>query len=118
MAWEQIRHFFGRSREDIEAQDEAHEALRAGTTPIGQAQPRSRVEVYGILRAVTYSPQGANPRLIGQLYDGTGSIDLVWMGRRNVAGIEPGRHVRASGMVLSGYTRPTIFNPNYELMPA
>ena len=54
--------------------------------------------------------------LVGQLFDGTGSVDLVWMGRRSIAGIHPGAHLRAEGMVVAGRTRPTIYNPSYEIL--
>ncbi|MCL3777553.1 MULTISPECIES: OB-fold nucleic acid binding domain-containing protein [unclassified Actinomyces] len=104
------------SREQIDADDEARTAARRGTTPVGQVVPRTRTTVSGVLRAVTYGPATAKPVLTGQLYDGTGSIDLVWIGRRSIAGIRPGVHLRAEGVVAAGRTRPTIYNPAYELL--
>ncbi|MGK2348067.1 OB-fold nucleic acid binding domain-containing protein [Actinomyces sp. W5033] len=106
----------GPSREQIDADDEARSAARRGTTPIGQAVPRSRATVSGVIRAVTYGPVTAKPVLTGQLYDGTGTIDLVWIGRHSVTGIQPGAHLLAEGMVCAGRTRPTIYNPAYELL--
>ena len=64
----------------------------------------------------TYRPATAKPVLVGQLFDGTGSVDLVWIGRRSIAGVTPGRHLIASGTVVAGRTRPTIYNPAYELL--
>lgn len=104
------------SREQIDADDEARIAARRGTTPVGEVVPRTHTTVSGVLRAVTYGPVSAKPVLTGQLYDGTGSIDLVWIGRRSIAGIRPGAHLRAEGMVAAGRTRPTIYNPAYELL--
>ena len=105
-----------RSREQLDAADEARSAAHLGTTPIHEVVPRARTTVSGVLRAVTYGPTTAKPMLTGQLYDGTGSIDLVWIGRRTIAGIRPGAHLRAEGVGAAGRTRPTIYNPAYELL--
>jgi hypothetical protein len=105
------------SRAEIEAVSEQAVAHRRGTTLAVNTRPRSRAEVSGVLRAVTYRPQGRVPALVAELYDGSGSVDLVWLGRRDVAGIQPGRRLLASGMVCPGPRRNTIYNPRYELMP-
>ena len=99
------------SREDIEALDEAISARRRGTLPVGELRARHRSEVSGVLRAITFRPSTDKPVLVGQLFDGTGSVDLVW-----IAGIRPGAHLRAEGMVVAGRTRPTIYNPSYEIL--
>lgn len=104
------------SREDIDALDEATSARRRGTMPIGELRARRRSEVSGVLRAITFRPSTAKPVLVGQLYDGTGSVDLVWIGRRSIVGIRPGAHLRAEGMVVAGRPRPTIYNPSYEIL--
>ncbi|MDU0347541.1 OB-fold nucleic acid binding domain-containing protein [Actinomyces sp. MRS3W] len=104
------------SREDINAADEADSAARRGATFIEDLQPRHRARVTGVLRAITYRPASDKPMLVGQLYDGTGSVDLVWIGRRAIAGINPGIHVSAEGMVVAGRSRPTIYNPVYEIL--
>ena len=44
-------------------------------------------------------------------------VRLVWLGRRTIAGIEPGRRLRASGLVSRVDGRALIFNPRYELAP-
>lgn len=105
-----------RSREDIEAEDEARSAAGRGTVPIGAISPRSRVKVSGVLQAVTYRPAADAPVLVGRLFDGTGSVDLVWLGRRSIAGVSPGVHLEVEGMVVAGRTRPSIFNPAYEII--
>ena len=104
------------SREDLDARDEAASASARGTVPIGDLTPRSPARGSGVLRAVTYRPATAKPVLVGQLFDGTGSVDLVWIGRRSIAGVTPGRHLIASGTVVAGRARPVIYNPAYELL--
>lgn len=69
----------------------------------------------GTLRTVTLRPRGGNPALEAELYDGTGVVNLVWLGRRRIAGIEPGRKLRAEGLVSVQDGRKVIFNPRYEL---
>ncbi|PHP51924.1 OB-fold nucleic acid binding domain-containing protein [Actinomyces ruminis] len=108
--------FLRASREDLAAADEQASASRRGTTLIKDLTPRSRARVSGVLRAVTYRPASAKPVLVGRLYDGTGSVDLIWIGRRAIAGINPGTHLRAEGMVVAGHSRPSIYNPVYELL--
>jgi hypothetical protein len=105
------------SQSEIEAVDEQRVAHERGTTLAAQTRPRSRAEVSGVLRSVTYRPEGNVPALVAELYDGSGSVDLVWLGRRDVAGIQPGRRLVASGMVCPGRRRNTIYNPRYELAP-
>lgn len=72
----------------------------------------------GTLRTVTLRPRGGSPALVAELYDGSDTIDLVWLGRRKIAGIEPGRMLRAEGLVTVHDGRKVIFNPSYELRPA
>ena len=105
------------SRAEIEAADEQRVAHRRGSTLAASTQPRARAEVSGVLRSVTYRPRGRVPALVAEVYDGSGSVDLVWLGRREVAGIEPGRRIAAFGMVCPGRRRNTIYNPRYELEP-
>ena len=105
------------SQSEIEAVDERRFAHERGTTFASDTRPRSRAEVSGVLRSVTYRPRGRVPALLAEVYDGSGSVDLVWLGRRDVAGIEPGRRILASGMVCPGPRRNTIYNPRYELAP-
>lgn len=71
--------------------------------------------VVGRLRSVVYTPTETVPTLEAELFDGTGSVSLVWLGRRRIAGIEPGRRLVARGRVGTHDGRPVIYNPWYEL---
>jgi hypothetical protein len=71
--------------------------------------------VVGRLRAVTYTPTENVPVLEAELWDGSASVLLVWLGRRRIAGIEPGRKVRARGRVGDFQGKQAIYNPWYEL---
>lgn len=76
-----------------------------------------RVQVTGRLRAVVYTPSETVPTLVAELFDGSDSLDLVWLGRRRIAGVEPGRRVIARGRVGVHNGRNAMYNPWYELLP-
>jgi hypothetical protein len=85
--------------------------------PIAEGQPRERVELAGTLRTVTTRPRGASLSMEAELWDGTGQVTLVWLGRRDIPGIEPGRRVVVHGRLTSHRGQRTIFNPAYKLHP-
>jgi nucleic acid binding protein len=111
-----LKHLLTTSRDDLEAADEQEVAGAHAQTKIAEVKERQPAKIAGVVRSVTYSPAKARPIFVACLYDGTASIDLAWMGRREVAGIWPGIHLVASGTVVAGRTRPTIFTPAYEIV--
>jgi hypothetical protein len=64
---------------------------------------------------VTLRPRGGVPALEAELYDGSALITLVWLGRRRIAGIEPGRAIKVVGRVGVQHKVRVMFNPRYEL---
>ena len=57
------------------------------------------------------------PCLEVDLYDGSDVITIVWLGRRRISGIEPGRMLVAEGLVSLRDGRKVMFNPRYQLRP-
>lgn len=106
------------SAKEHEAAQLQKECVEIGATPISELPDRERVRVAGTLRTVTLRPRAGVPALVAELYDGSGSISLVWLGRRQIAGIEPGRALVAYGRVTRDGQHTVIFNPRYELRPA
>lgn len=86
-------------------------------TPIAQLRWRRQATVEGRITSLETQPLGATPTLRCELYDDTGGIQLLFLGRRNVAGVETGRRLRATGTVTSYEGALAIFNPIYELLP-
>ncbi|WP_214107509.1 OB-fold nucleic acid binding domain-containing protein [Acrocarpospora catenulata] len=116
-----LRGFFRRltaGQAELEAAELREDLACHGATPIAACGERQRFRVAGTLRTVTLRPRGGAPALEAELYDGSDVIDLVWLGRRRIAGIEPGRLVRAEGLVSFQDGRKVMFNPRYELRPA
>jgi RecJ-like exonuclease len=85
--------------------------------PVRDVQQGEFRQVVGRIRSVVYTPSETVPTLEAKLYDGTDTIDLVWLGRRRIAGIEPGRRVVVRGRVGEHDGRLAIYNPWYELLP-
>jgi len=101
----------------VHADEEREQAVRLGGTPIAQLRAREPAQVCGTLRAVTLRPRAGVPALVAELYDGSGSLSVVWLGRRQICGVEPGRRIRVQGVVCESSGVATIFNPRYELVP-
>ncbi|MEX2290188.1 MAG: OB-fold nucleic acid binding domain-containing protein [Mycobacteriales bacterium] len=94
------------------------EAASAGATAVSRCLRGEPVCVAGTLRAVTLRPRAGVPTLEAELYDGTGSVMLIWLGRRRIGGIECGRSLVARGRMTVHDGRPTLYNVEYELRPA
>ena len=98
-----------------EAADLQKEIVKAGCCRISDAPDRELVTVQGTLRTVTLRPRGGVPALEAELYDGTGTLTVLWLGRRRIAGIYPGRSIRVTGRIgVHGGVR-TLYNPRYDL---
>jgi hypothetical protein len=90
---------------------------KAGLLPIREAPDREHVIVQGTVKTVTLRPRGGVPALEAELYDGSGSISVVWLGRRRIGGITPGRAIRVEGRIGVQDNQRVIYNPRYELRP-
>lgn len=113
-----LRRFLRRlasSREELEAEELKKSTDQEGATPIIACEERARACVAGTLRTVTLRPRGGAPALEAELYDGSDVVNLVWLGRRRIIGIEPGRRLRAEALVSIQDGRKVMFNPRYEL---
>jgi len=108
---------FTSSQDQLEAEELLEGTQVRGGTPINRCGDRERVTVSGTLRTVTLRPRAGVPALEAELYDGSGTVSLVWLGRRRVPGLEPGRVIVASGRITYHQGGPVIYNPRYELRP-
>ena len=85
--------------------------------PIADAPERTEVTLKGTLRTVTLRPRGGVPALEAELHDGSGTLTVVWLGRRRIAGIGPGRAVQITGRIGVHDGVRVLYNPKYELLP-
>ena len=110
-----IRRLFS-SEEALEAEELKERTEELGATPVRQCADRCRAMIAGTVRTVTLQPRAGSPTLEAELFDGTDIMTLVWLGRRKIHGIEPGRRLRASGLVATSEGRRVMYNPRYELI--
>jgi hypothetical protein len=104
----------------LEAEQRQEDVVEHGGTLVRRCADRQQVCVVGMLRTVTIQPRGQSPSLQAELWDGSGTVDVVWIGRRRIPGIEPGRVIRAEGRITQSDGpggRRVMFNPRYELRP-
>ncbi len=100
---------------DIDAKELHADALDLGSTPVKSCVPGGRTDVSGTIRALTLRPVGGVPALEAELFDGTGVLVLVWLGRRRIKGIEAGRDLTVHGRITLQSGRMVMYNPAYEL---
>jgi hypothetical protein len=99
----------------IDAEELRADAVSAGCEPVSACRKGELVAVTGRLKSVVYTPRETVPTLEAELFDGSGSVTLVWLGRRRIPGIEPGRTVSARGRFANFDGKRVIYNPWYEL---
>jgi hypothetical protein len=103
------------SEAELEAEELQRGASASGCVLCRVACRGEMVSITGRLRTVVYTPRTNLPTLEAELYDGSDVMTLVWLGRRHIAGIEPGRQLTAKGRVAVRDDRKVIYNPHYEL---
>lgn len=105
------------SSSDQHARDLRRHFEESGVISIGSAPDREMVCLRGTLRTVTLRPRGGVPALEADLDDGSGVVTVLWLGRRRIAGISPGRTIQVSGRIGVHEGHRIMFNPRYELIP-
>lgn len=103
---------------ELEAKELTIECARPGCTRISDLQVRAEATVTGTVHSIAVLPAEKAPELRVELYDGTGILDVIWMGRRSIEGIRPGAYLTVTGRVTLADGRQTIFNPGYEMLPS
>lgn len=111
-----LLHRLTASASRLDAHDLQEEVEQRSCVPLSDLTSGTCVQVVGRLRSVVYTPSETVPTLEAELFDGSDSMDLVWLGRRRITGVEPGRRVVARGRVGLHNGRKAIYNPWYELL--
>ena len=89
-----------------------------GMTPIADIQPRQEFSAVGEISSLRIVPRAGSPALEATISDGTGSLTAVWTGRRQIAGVGPGRRLVVRGRANPSGPRGRIlvYNPVYDLL--
>lgn len=104
------------SLEDVGARDEQRVSAGRDATRMCDVEVRRRVRVCGVIRAVTYPAPGAGGSFKATLWDGTGTLDVIWLGQADVEGIHPGLHLVAEGVAARRADAICLYNPTYEVI--
>ena len=76
----------------------------------------SRSSLTGTVSTSRSTRAAGHPALEVELRDGSGAVTLVWLGRRQIPGIDPGRTIKVWGRISCHDGRRLLYNPRYELM--
>ena len=89
-----------------------------GVTAIADAQPRDEITVAGEISSLRIVPRAGTPSLEATVKDGSGTLVIVWTGRRHIPGVAPGRRLVVSGRGTpqGPHGRLALLNPRYELL--
>jgi hypothetical protein len=110
-------HTLAAKASELEAEELQDSVSSLGATPVVRCPDRQPRSVAGTLRTVTLRPRAGVPALEADLWDGSGTVNLVWLGRRRITGIEPGRRILVRGRICNQNGCRMIYNPTYELLP-
>lgn len=105
--------------EVLDADDLSEDSERSGAQRVSDCACGQEVTMQGRLRTVEFcAPDDSAAQLEAELYDGTEGVTLVWMGRRRIPGIEPGRTMRVRGRISLRDGQKVLYNPYYEICQA
>lgn len=91
--------------------------MTRGATRIAAVRPQQRVTVTGVIRVMAPGTVGTSPALRCVLADGSGEIDLVFLGYTEITGLKPGLRCTAQGTACAVQGRLVLWSPRYEITP-
>ncbi|GAA4527303.1 OB-fold nucleic acid binding domain-containing protein [Amycolatopsis samaneae] len=101
--------------EDLDADDLSERSEAQGAQRACDCRSGDEVTVLGRLRSVELCPTNEAATLQAELFDGTQGVTLIWLGRRRIPGIEPGRTIKVRGRLAERAGQKVLYNPYYEL---
>lgn len=114
-----LRKLSARLTDPVEVLDAAELAGRvhiSGCACVTDVVRGDHATLTGRIRTVLTGGGEGNLGVTAEVFDGTGSIDVCWLGRRAIPGIDTGRYIRVTGRVGTREGRNFMFNPRYELL--
>ena len=104
------------SPEQRDAEELTGEAASTGAQRAIDCQRGQEITMVGELRSVQTNAKGCSGGVRAELYDGTDTVTLVWMGQRRIPGIDCGRTLKVRGrMGMLDNGHKAIYNPHYEI---
>ena len=104
------------SNADLDAEELREEVESKGADAIATVHLGAVTTHTGKIRSLVFRPEVKVPALEAEIYDGTGSIVVIWLGRRKIAGINPGTSVSVTGRLVNVDDVLTMYNPKYSII--
>lgn len=116
MAFRKAVHRLTTPTEQLDREELADFCVTLGFAPISGIEPRTRVTTGGEVRSVRIVPRAGAPALEVTFSDGAASATAVFLGRRKIAGMAPGRKIAVTGMVARDGKQLLLYNPDYTFI--
>lgn len=113
--WGRLAERLTESPVDSDAKELAGSARESGCSCVSETPNGSVATVKGRIRSVEVGI-AAGIGVTAELFDGTDSVDLCWIGRRSVPGVDTGRHLKVTGRIGRKDGKRIMYNPRYELL--
>lgn len=99
--------------------DSLHEGERPGASVrVADLRDRTTATIVGTIRSLTVRPSSGVKSLEAEIEDGTGSVVVIWLGRRSIQGVAPGSDIEIRGLMSHDSRGWRTFNPTYRLLSA
>jgi len=110
-----LRSFYA-SDEELAAYELSEQAEIRGSTLIDEIERGETIQVTGVVKTATIRPVNQVPAYEVEISDGSGSLIIIWQGRKHVAGIEPGTRLEVEGRITFLSGKPCLHNPVYKIL--
>jgi hypothetical protein len=85
-----------------------------GAVAVADAPLRTRAKIAGVVRRITIRPVEGFEALEVVLWDGTGEVSAVWLGRRKIRGLALGSRLVVEGTLGLDHGMHRMVNPTFE----
>ena len=102
--------------EQLDSEELSDEVASTGAQRVIDCERGQEVTMVGTLRSVECNGKRCAGGVRAELFDGSDTVTLVWLGQRRIPGIDSGRTLRVRGRLgkLENGTK-AIYNPHYEI---
>ena len=102
--------------DDLDAEDLAVRVRSTGYLRMADVSCGDLVTLTGRVRTVSSGGGAECLGVVAEVFDGTGAVDVCWLGRRSMPGVDTGRFLEITGRIGERDGRKFMFNPRYELL--
>lgn len=104
------------SPDRLDARDLENRVRSTGCARVADVSRGDFVTLTGRVRTVSSGGGHDHLGVTAEVFDGTGAVDVCWLGRHSVPGIDTSRCLRVTGRIGVREGRTIMFNPRYELL--